>query len=137
MSLHEGLAPGWWGWRLAIGDAEGAEHGGGALSAGRDGTLGGAVAEIDINDADGFERAQRFGGGEIEARGLELLFDRAMEQEGEGGDEDVGLHPRVGSVIDRPQVNHVFEIGEGAFDFGQFLVELHGLDGADWALRSG
>jgi hypothetical protein len=28
-------------------------------------------------------------------------------------------------VIDRPQVDDVLEIGEGARDFGQFLVEPH------------
>jgi len=45
----------WRGGRLEIGDAEGAEHGGGPLGAGCDGALGGAIAEVDVDDADGLE----------------------------------------------------------------------------------
>ena len=71
-------------------------------------------AEIDIDDADGFEGRLSFGGGEVEGRGLELFFDRAMEQEGKRGDEYVGRDARVGAMIDRPQVDHVLEIGEDA-----------------------
>jgi hypothetical protein len=40
-------------------------------------------------------------GGEIEARGLEFLFDRAVEQEGQCSDEDMSLHAIVGAMIDR------------------------------------
>ena len=96
MSLHDGLARCWRGWRLEIGDAERAEDGGGPLGARRDGALGGAIAEIDVDDADGLEDGQRFGGGDIEMRGLELLFDRAMKQECERGDEDVGFDAMAG-----------------------------------------
>jgi hypothetical protein len=39
-----------------------------ARRAGGDGALGGAVAEVDIDDADGFEGSQSFGGGEVETR---------------------------------------------------------------------
>ena len=42
--------------------------------------------------------------GEIEACGLELLFDRAVEQEGQCGDEDMSLHAIVGAMIDRSHV---------------------------------
>jgi hypothetical protein len=44
----------------------------------------------------------------IEARGVALFFDRAMEQE-----------------LDRPQVDHILEIGEEAFGIGDVLVETH------------
>src|SRR5215475_12825671 len=64
------------------------------MGAGRDGSLGGAVAEVDIDDADGFERRQGFGGGEIEARGLELLFDGAVDQQGNRAKEgNIGHRP--------------------------------------------
>ena len=72
---------------------------------------------VDIDDADGFERRQGFGGGEIEARGLELLFDGAVDQERERGDVDVRLHAVVGLVIDWPHVENILEVGEGALDF--------------------
>src|SRR6516225_6263125 len=47
---------------IEVCDGEGAEHGGGALSAAGDGALGGAIAEIDVDDAHGPESAQCFGG---------------------------------------------------------------------------
>jgi len=106
----------------------GAEHGGGALSAAGDGALGGAIAEIDVDDAHGLEGTQCFGGGEIEACGLELLLDGTMEQEGERGDENVSLHALVGLMIDRPHVDDVLEVGEGTFDFGKFFVEAYRVD---------
>jgi hypothetical protein len=37
-------------------------------------------------DAQRFERRESFSGGEIEARGLEFLFDGTMQQEGKCGD---------------------------------------------------
>ena len=43
--------------------------------------------EIDVDHPDGFENRQRFGGGEIEACGLEFLLDGAMKQEGKRRDE--------------------------------------------------
>ena len=46
--------------------AESAEHDGGTLGASCDGAFGGAVAEIDVDDAYGLEDGQCFGGGEIE-----------------------------------------------------------------------
>jgi len=52
LSLHDGLTWCWRGWRLEIGDVEGAEHGSGPLGAGCDGTLGRAIAEVDVDDAD-------------------------------------------------------------------------------------
>jgi hypothetical protein len=69
-----------------------------AARAGGDGSLSGAVAEIDIDDADGFERRQGFSGGKIKACGLELFFDGAVDQQGERGDVDVRLHAVVGPV---------------------------------------
>ena len=55
-------------------DGEGAEHGGGALRCrAGDGALGGAIAEIDVDDAHGLEGAQCFGGGEIEAWALSFF----------------------------------------------------------------
>jgi hypothetical protein len=86
LSLHEGFA---WlarGGRIEFGDGKGAQHGDGAVCAGGDGAFGGAVTEVDVDDANGLERRQGFGGGEIEACSLELLFDCAVEQEGERGD---------------------------------------------------
>ena len=55
--------------------------------------------------------------------GLEPHFDRAVEQEGERSDEDVGLHTLGLAVIDRPQIDH----SEGPFHFGQIFVEGHRL----------
>jgi hypothetical protein len=55
-----------------------------------------AVAEIEIDHPHGFQRSQGFGGGEIEPGGLELLFDRAVQQEGECGDVDVAC---TGSAV--------------------------------------
>src|ERR1700686_3582599 len=85
LSLHHGLA---WGGRVEVGDADGAQDGCGALCAGGDGAFCRAIAEINIDDPDGFENRQGFGGGEIEARGLELLLDGTMDEEGERGDKD-------------------------------------------------
>lgn len=42
-------------------DAEGTQHCGGAMGASCDRSLGSAVAEIHIDDTDGFERRQGFG----------------------------------------------------------------------------
>jgi hypothetical protein len=39
-----------------------------------------------------------------------------MEQKCQRRDEDVRLHAIVGAVIDRPQVDDILEIGEGALD---------------------
>jgi hypothetical protein len=66
-----------------------------ALSAAGEGALGGANAEIDLDDAQGPERAQCFGGGEIEACGLELLLDGTMEQ-GRAHTKNVSLYALVG-----------------------------------------
>jgi hypothetical protein len=57
LSLHNGLA---WLRRvrgIEICDGEGAEHGGGTLSAAGDGALGGAIAKIDVDDTHGPEGA--------------------------------------------------------------------------------
>ena len=70
LSLHHGLAWCWRGGRVEVGDADGAQHGRGALGAGRDGAFCCAVAEIDVDHPYGLENRQRFGGGEIEACGL-------------------------------------------------------------------
>jgi hypothetical protein len=95
LSLHDGFAWLWWGRRIKVGDAECAQHGGSALgAAGGNATLGTALANSDIDDADRFERVESVGGREIEARGLELLFDCAMDEEGERGDKDVRLDSR-------------------------------------------
>jgi hypothetical protein len=48
---------------------------GGAICAGRDGALGGAVAEVDIDDADGLERRQRETALELLARELDTVTD--------------------------------------------------------------
>jgi hypothetical protein len=72
LSLHDGFAWLWWGRRIKVGDAECAQHGGSALGAA-------------VDDAHRFERVESVGGREIEARGLELLFDCAMDEEGERG----------------------------------------------------
>ena len=128
MSLHDGLAWLWRDRRIEVGDAEGAQHCGGALSATGDRALGGAVAKIDVDHTHGLEGGQCFGGGEIEACGLELLFDRAVEQEGQCGDEDMSLHAIVGAMIDRSHVEDVFEIGESALDLRELLVKTHCVD---------
>ena len=107
----------------------GSEHCGGALIAAGDRALACAIAEIDVDHAHGLESGQCFGGGEVEGcRGLELLFDGAVKQESQCGDEDMSLHTIVVAMIDRPHVEDVFEISEGAFDFREFLVEPHGID---------
>jgi hypothetical protein len=89
LSLHHGLA---WCWR---GDADGAQHGRGALVP--------AVAERFVvplprsmsTTPYGFENCQRFGGGEIEARGFYFFLDGAMEQR-RAGEENMSLHAIVG-----------------------------------------
>src|ERR1700694_3357050 len=86
LSLHDGLAWGWRGGRVEVGDADGTKDRCGALCAGGDGTFCCTVAEIDIDHPDGFENRQRFVRREIEARGFELLLDGAMDEEGQGGD---------------------------------------------------
>src|SRR5215469_3815774 len=58
----------------------------------------------------GLERRQGFGGGKIEACGLELLFDGAVEQEGERRDVDVSVDAAIGAVIDRPHVEDILEV---------------------------
>src|ERR1700674_484066 len=87
LSLHHGLAWGWRGGWVEVGDADGAKGRCGALCCGGDGAFCRAIAEIDIDDPDGFENRQGFGGGEIEARGFELLLDGTMDEEGERGDK--------------------------------------------------
>src|ERR1700681_134331 len=129
LSLHDGLAWGWRGGRVEVGDADGTKDRCGALCAGGDGTFCCTVAEIDIDHPDGFENRQRFVRREIEARGFELLLDGAMDEEGQGGDKDVRLHAMLGLMIDRPQIDDVFKISKAAFDFRKFLVEAYRLDG--------
>ena len=93
MSLHDDVTWFWRDRRIDFVDAEGTQHHGGTVGAGCDGALGGAVAEVDINDTHGLERRQGFGGGQIEAGALELLFDGAMDHESERG--DLGLLIRL------------------------------------------
>ena len=105
MSLHDGLP--WLGrgrW-IELGNSESAQYACGALSAAGDRALGGSIAEIDFDNAHGFEGGEGLGRGEIKTSGLEFLFDGAMEQECQRGDEDVRLHAIVGAVVDRPQVD--------------------------------
>jgi hypothetical protein len=47
----------------------------------------------------GLENRQRFGGGEIEARGLLFFLDGVMEQKGARGDGNMSLHAIVGLMI--------------------------------------
>src|SRR5262249_58751286 len=128
LSLHDGLAGLWRGRRIEVGDAERAQHGGGALRAAGDATFGAAIAESNVDDAHRLEGVERFGRGEIEACGLELLFDCAMDEEGERSNVDVGFDPMVAAVIDRPHVDHVLEIGKGPLDLSQLLVEAYRID---------
>jgi predicted aldo/keto reductase-like oxidoreductase len=51
-----------------------------------------------------------------------------MNDERQRGDEDVSLNAIVGAMIDRAHVEDVFEIGEGAFNLRELLVETHGFD---------
>src|ERR1700757_1281358 len=104
LSLHDGFALLRGSRGIEIGDAERSQHGSGTLGAAGDGALEGAVAEIDVDDADGSESGQRFGGGEIETSSSELLFDCAVEQKGERRNVDVSVHPVIGAVIDRSHV---------------------------------
>src|ERR1700674_1560605 len=129
LSLHHGLAWGWRGGWGEVGDADGAKESCDALCAGGDGAFCRAIA-----DPDGFENRQGFGGGEIEARGFELLLDGTMDEEGERGDKDVGLDAIGGLMKDGPHVDHVLEVGEAAFDFRKFLVEAHRIDGGQIGL---
>lgn len=43
---------------------------------------------------------QRLRGGQIQLGRLEFFLDRAVQQEGERRDEEMGLHPLVGAMID-------------------------------------
>src|SRR5580692_7645043 len=134
LSLHHGLAWGWWGGRVEVGDADGAKERCGALCTGGDGAFCRAVAEVYIDHADGFENRQCFGRGEIEARGFELLLDGAMDEEGECGDKDVRLDAIFSLMIDRPQIDDVFQISKAAFDFRKFLIEAYRVDGGQIGL---
>src|ERR1700737_3691523 len=51
-----------------------------------------------------------------------------MEQKGERGDENMSLHAIVGLMINRPHVDDVLEVGEGALDFRKLFVEAHRVD---------
>jgi hypothetical protein len=96
LSLHDGFA---WlrrGRRIKVGDAECPKHGGSALGAAGNATLGAGIAESDIDDAHRFEGVEGVGGREIEACSLEFLFDGAMDEEGERGNKDVRLDSMVG-----------------------------------------
>ena len=104
--------------RIEVGNTEGAQHACRTLGPARYRAFAGTIAEINFDHAHGFERGECFGRGEIETGGLELLFNRAMKQECQSRDEDMRLHPLVGAVIDRPQVDDVLEIGERTLDFG-------------------
>ena len=66
--------------------------------------------------------------------GFELLLDGAMDEEGERGNKNVRLHAISGLMIDRRHVDHVLEVGEGAFDFREFLVEAHRVSGGQIGL---
>ena len=93
MSLHDGLP--WLGrgrW-IELGNSERAQYARGALSAAGDRALGGSIAEIDFDNAHGFEGSEGLGCGEIETTGLEFLFDGAMEQECQRGDEVTTVDP--------------------------------------------
>src|ERR1700751_2906950 len=90
---------------IEVRDAESAQHARRTLSAAGYGAFVGAIAEINVHHAHGFERGERLRGGEIKTGGLELLFDRAMEQECQSRDEDMRLHAIIGAVIDRPQID--------------------------------
>src|SRR5262249_59264658 len=81
-----------------------------------------------VAQRDRLERRQCFSGGKIEACGLELLFDGAVDEESERGDVDVSFHATVGAMIDRPHVEDVLEVRKGAFDLRQFFVQPYGVD---------
>lgn len=102
-SLHDGLARGWRGRWIEVSDAERMEHGSSALRTVCDGSLGGTVAEIDVDDAQRFESGQSVGGGEIDVSCLELVFDGSMQQVGQSGDERKNpiLHRATTRMADR------------------------------------
>ena len=70
MSLHDGLP--WLGRsrRIEFGNSESAQYARGALSAARDRALIGFVAEVDFDNAHGFEGGEGLGRGEIKTSGL-------------------------------------------------------------------
>jgi hypothetical protein len=70
---------GWSRW-IKAGNGKGAQDACGAWGGARDRALGGSIAEIDFNDAHGFEGGEGLRCGEIKTSGLEFLFDGAMEQ---------------------------------------------------------
>ena len=53
---------------------------------------------------------------------------RPVEQEGQRGDEEVGLDPLLPPKVDRPQFDHVRELAGGALDLGPFLGGLEGFN---------
>ena len=63
LSLHDRFALSRRDRGIEIDDAERSQYGSGALGAAGDGALEGAIAEIDVDHADGPESGQRFGGG--------------------------------------------------------------------------
>jgi hypothetical protein len=63
------------------------------------------------------------------SRRAALSFFSIARWSRKASDEDVGLDAAVGAMIDRPQVDHVLEIGEGALDIGEVpLVETHRIE---------
>ena len=128
MSLRHRFGPDRWGGRIEAGQAQGGEYRGRSSRAAGNGAFGLAAPEGEVDDPHGAEDLERFGSRQVEPGRFELLFEDAVEQEGERGDEDVRLDAGVGAVVDRAQFDDVLEIGEGALDLAELFVDLDGLD---------
>jgi hypothetical protein len=89
LSLHDGVTWFWWDRRI-VSKPSARSNPGGAMGAGCDGSLGGALLSTTRG-------------------GLEVLFDDAVNQEGERGEVDVRLHAAVGPLIDQPHVENILD----------------------------
>ena len=67
---------------------------------------------------------------QINSRIFEPPAQKTLDQQCQRRDEDVGFHPRLDLMIDRPHCHDVLELPEPALDIGQVLVQRHGIKDA-------
>src|SRR5436309_4518755 len=100
--------------RLGIGDTESAEDPSCSRRAPADRALGLALAERRVHDTDGVEHLQSLLSGKVQTRGSELTLQDTHQQQGQGGDKQMSLHPGVCLVIDRAHLQDVLELPEAS-----------------------
>jgi len=75
-------------------------------------------------------------GGQLRPEGFKVFLcvrqfflERAIKEKREGGHKDVRAHAVGLAVIDGPHLDHILELGKGAFDLAEFFVDRHRFDG--------